>query len=202
MIITKKVGRPRAFDRDEALKAAIKVFWAKGYDGASIKDLTDAMRINSPSLYASFGSKQALYLEAIESYSVDDACAPLVAFEGETEIERAVQAFMEAVIDDATAEESGVKGCFLASCVATSAGEVEGVQPLLRQAIEKTDRRLAARFDLEKAKGRLPESFPSLERARLLFDLRQGHVLRARAGLDPKTMLSDLEHRVRMVLTY
>jgi AcrR family transcriptional regulator len=49
-------GRPRAFDRDLALRRAMEVFWSKGYDNASLADLTSAMRINSPSLYAAFGS--------------------------------------------------------------------------------------------------------------------------------------------------
>ncbi|MGI9507058.1 MAG: TetR/AcrR family transcriptional regulator [Geminicoccaceae bacterium] len=197
---TKKIGRPRGFDVDEALWAAVKVFWTKGYDGASMKDLTEAMGINSPSLYATFGDKQALYLQAIDRYVSNDACAPLVAFEEEPDIVLAVRAFMEASIDYATGHESGARGCFLSSCVSTTAGEVEGVSGLLRQAIGETDARLASRFEAEKASNVLPGDFPSMERARLMFDLRQGHVFRARAGLPPETMTTDLDHRVRMVL--
>lgn len=197
---TKKVGRPKKFDRQEAIDAALKVFWAKGYDGASMKDLTTAMGINAPSLYAEFGDKLKLYQITIDAYASNGACAPLLAFESEEDIADAVMAFMNAAIDYATNHESGVRGCFLASCVVTNAGEVDGVQPLLRKAIEDTDRRLARRFNAEKAKGRLPDDFPSLERARLLFDLRQGHVFRARAGLSPRTMKADLRQRVRMVL--
>jgi len=59
-------GRPRSFDRAAALRRAMEVFWAKGYEGASLSDLTAAMGINSPSLYAAFGSKEALFLEATE----------------------------------------------------------------------------------------------------------------------------------------
>ena len=65
----KKIGRPRAFDKNEALTAAMKVFWIKGYDGASMKDLTNAMKINSPSLYSVFGDKHALYLASIDNYT-------------------------------------------------------------------------------------------------------------------------------------
>ncbi|WP_309629300.1 TetR/AcrR family transcriptional regulator [Brevundimonas sp.] len=61
-------GRPRSFDRDQALDAAMRVFWAKGFAGASIADLTAAMGIASPSLYAAFGSKEALYAEAVQHY--------------------------------------------------------------------------------------------------------------------------------------
>ncbi|RYG16931.1 MAG: TetR/AcrR family transcriptional regulator [Caulobacteraceae bacterium] len=62
-------GRPRAFDRNAALQAAMRVFWDKGYGGASLSDLTSAMGIASPSLYAAFGSKEGLYREALDLYA-------------------------------------------------------------------------------------------------------------------------------------
>lgn len=61
-------GRPRAFDRDEALRQAMLLFWERGYDGASMADLTARMRIGSPSLYAAFGNKEALFLQAVALY--------------------------------------------------------------------------------------------------------------------------------------
>ena len=61
-------GRPREFDVDEALAAALRVFWTKGYDGASLSDLTDAMGITRPSLYAAFGNKESLFRKALDLY--------------------------------------------------------------------------------------------------------------------------------------
>ncbi len=63
------VGRPRGFDRDTALEAAMFLFWRKGFATTSMNDLCDAMGVGSPSLYAAFGSKEALYLEAVEHYA-------------------------------------------------------------------------------------------------------------------------------------
>src|SRR3989441_4990422 len=66
-------GRPRTFDTDKALDKALKVFWRKGYEGASLPDLTAAMGINRPSLYAAFGNKEALFKKAVERYSTGPA---------------------------------------------------------------------------------------------------------------------------------
>src|SRR6478735_11501824 len=63
-----QVGRPRAFDPDVALERAMHVFWAKGYEGASLSNLTRAMRINRPSLYAAFGNKEQLFKKVLDRY--------------------------------------------------------------------------------------------------------------------------------------
>ena len=63
-----KLGRPRAFDADVALERAMHVFWAKGYQGAALSDLTRAMRINRPSLYAAFGDKEQLFRKVLDRY--------------------------------------------------------------------------------------------------------------------------------------
>jgi AcrR family transcriptional regulator len=63
------IGRPRGFDRDAALEAAMLLFWRKGFAATSMSDLCDAMGISSPSLYAAFGSKEVLYLETVEYYA-------------------------------------------------------------------------------------------------------------------------------------
>src|SRR5207249_5014922 len=62
-------GRPRAFDTDVALERAMHVFWAKGYEGAALSDLTQAMRINRPSLYAAFGNKEQLFRKVLDRYA-------------------------------------------------------------------------------------------------------------------------------------
>src|SRR4051794_41577350 len=62
------LGRPRGFDADEALDKAMKVFWAKGYEGASLPDLEKAMGINRPSMYAAFGNKHELFRKAMKRY--------------------------------------------------------------------------------------------------------------------------------------
>src|SRR5438067_11611084 len=62
-------GRTRQFDVDEALDRALEVFWARGYEGASLPELTGAMGINRPSMYAAFGNKQSLFCKALHRYN-------------------------------------------------------------------------------------------------------------------------------------
>lgn len=195
----KRAGRPRTFDEGEALDAAIQVFWAKGYDGASLKDLTEAMGINSPSLYGAFSDKRGLFLQTITRYADGGGCPPIVAFEAEDDILSAVNAFLEAAIDYAKSGD-GPTGCYLSSSVVTSAEEVEGVKPMLSAAIAKTEARLAERFEAARKSGALPQDFPCAARARLLFDLRQGLVYRARAGAEHAQMRSGLADHARMVV--
>ena len=65
---TSQIGRPRAFDAEEALEKAMVVFWAQGYEGASLADLTDAMAISRKSMYAAFGNKEELFRKALRRY--------------------------------------------------------------------------------------------------------------------------------------
>lgn len=197
---TKKMGRPRTFNEDDALMAAMNAFWTKGYAATSMKDLTAAMGISGPSIYSAFGDKRELYLKTIDRYADVDGCAPIVAFESAPSIDEAVRGFLMSVVSHSTQQEGAPRGCFLASCVAVTVGEVEGVAERMEKAIGDTDARLAARFEQEKAQGNLPKDFPSQDRARLLHDMRQGHVHRSRAGWSADALLKDLEDRVRMVL--
>lgn len=201
MIDTKKLGRPRTFDENEALLAAMNAFWTKGFNGTSLKDLTKAMGISGPSMYSAFGDKRELYLKTIDRYADVDGCTPIVAFEAEEDIESAVRGFLEAVIDWSASDESGARGCFLATCVSVNVGEVEGVAERMEKAILDTDTRLAARFDREKEKGILPKDFPSLERGRLLYDMRQGYVFRGRAGWPADELKKSIEDRIKMILS-
>lgn len=76
---TRRIGRPLSFDRDAVLEQAMLAFWRHGYETTSIGDLTAAMGVTAPSLYAAFGNKQQLFLEAVRRYAGDpDANARLI----------------------------------------------------------------------------------------------------------------------------
>src|SRR3954467_13358247 len=97
------IGRPREFDTEEALTAALKVFWRKGYEGASLTDLTEAMGITRPSLYCAFGNKEALFKKALDLYEREKLSfidASLAAPTGREGIEQFLNNFCDVYASD------------------------------------------------------------------------------------------------------
>lgn len=109
-------GRPREFDADQALAAALRVFWEKGYDGASLTDLTEAMGITRPSLYAAFGNKEALFKQALDLYEQEKLAYVRKALDAPTP-RAVVQRMLEGAIENTTSECPGCLGVIAAvSC--------------------------------------------------------------------------------------
>lgn len=102
-------GRPREFDTEEALAAALRVFWEKGYESASLTDLTDAMGITRPSLYAAFGNKEALFKRALDLYETEKLAYVQGALEAPT-ARGVAQRMLEGTIRNITSECRGCLG--------------------------------------------------------------------------------------------
>src|SRR5690348_16501067 len=119
-------GRPRAFDRDGALRNAMNLFWEYGYEATSISDLTAAMGISSPSLYAAFGSKEQLFREAVALYNATDGDA---AFEPLRQCETAREAIAEVLRHNAFAftDPDKPKGCMIVLTATTYTDSTHGV---------------------------------------------------------------------------
>ncbi|MFP5296803.1 MAG: TetR/AcrR family transcriptional regulator, partial [Alphaproteobacteria bacterium] len=94
-------GRPRSFDRDQALTRAMEVFWAKGYADASMAELTAAMGVSAPSLYAAFGSKEQLFREAVELYQRTQGADAWRCLDGDMPVRDAVEALLLATAESA-----------------------------------------------------------------------------------------------------
>ena len=92
-------GRPRAYDPEEALDKAVEVFWAHGYAGTSLDDLSAAMGMGRPSIYNAFGDKEALFMKALGRYRDTVGSTPLAAMAGVDSVEEAFNAFFEGVVE-------------------------------------------------------------------------------------------------------
>lgn len=115
-------GRPRAFDREVALARARETFWALGYEGASINDLTDAMRITPQSLYAAFKSKADLYREALVQYGESVGAFTRAALDGEADAARALQRVLRESAHEFCRPDRPA-GCMIATAMQSCASE-------------------------------------------------------------------------------
>ncbi|WP_319518615.1 TetR/AcrR family transcriptional regulator [uncultured Martelella sp.] len=105
-------GRPRNFDRDEALQRAMQVFWAHGYEGTSMTQLIEAMGIASPSIYAAFGSKEQLFREAVDLYVTSEAEPSWGALDRIGDVRQALRTMLFASIDLFVATDAP-RGCLV-----------------------------------------------------------------------------------------
>ena len=113
-------GRKREFDKDKALKAAMLVFWEKGYAGTSMADLTASMGINKPSLYAAFGNKEQLHRRALELYAKHYGGANITRLQDESlPLRQRLSKFLDAVVD-MQFDEDLPRGCLVSSCARIS----------------------------------------------------------------------------------
>ena len=179
-------GRPRSFDPDVALDAAVLVFWEKGYDGTSLTNLTSAMGINRPSLYATYGNKRDLFLRAIDRYAVTHGSRAFSALRLEPDNRIAVQRFFEASIDCALADGTP-RGCLI-NTVATDAAETDTeLRDKLSRMFEQTDaaiaRRMAANQTSYDSSSRDPEQL-----AQMAHSVTHSIMTRARAGASRKDL--------------
>src|SRR5271165_4690093 len=104
-------GRTRQFDVDEALDRALEVFWARGYEGATLPDLTSAMGINRPSLYAAFGNKEELFRKVLDRYAKGPACYLREALE-EPRARGVAERLLNGTIDAVT-DRKNPRGCLM-----------------------------------------------------------------------------------------
>ena len=191
-------GRPRTFDRDEVLDRAVTAFWEKGYSGTSLDDLTEAMGINRPSLYATFGSKHDLFMEVIDRYAVTLGCQPVKALHSEPDIKKAVAAFLEASIRCVTSKD-GPRGCLIVSVALEDAGIDEQVRSKLAGIFAETDRVIADHFRLAQDQGQLSQESDPQALARMTISMTHSFAARARVGAS-RAKLSSLAKEFVAVL--
>lgn len=177
---TPNVGRPRAFDMDTALEQALEVFWRKGYDGTSLSDLTEAMGINKPSLYAAFGNKEQLFLKAIELYESLPCSFFLPALEKPTAYQVAEHMLYGAAMN--MADQSHPQGCVIVQGALSCSEAAAAVKEALINRRVEGEQKLRERFERAKTEGDLPASADAETLARYLGTVLQGMAIQANNG--------------------
>jgi len=194
--LPKRAGRPRGFDYDEALDRAMHVFWRKGFEGASLNDLTAAMGIQPASLYKAFGNKRTLFEKALARY-----LAGPVAFVHDALNEPTAYAVADRILRRTA--EFLTEGRSRRGCMTVQAALASGVEggPIRRKLIalrvEEQDA-LRRRFERAKSEGDLPNDADAADLARLITALYQGMTVQAINGESRENLLrlSDTALRI------
>jgi AcrR family transcriptional regulator len=187
-----KKGRPRSFDRAAALKAAMQVFWQRGYEATSLSDLTRAMGINAPSLYAAFDCKEALFGEALTLYQATEGAEPQRLLQ---EAPTAKQGFTAMLRYHATdyVNPQHPPGCMAVLAAITGAPENKSVRALMTRTRRAAVDGLAARIRRGISAGDVPKSADAVAMAAFYTTLMQGMSIQARDGATKKQLLATVE---------
>lgn len=189
-------GRPREFDLDNALAVALTLFWERGYEGVSLTDLTEAMGINRPSLYAAFGNKEALFGKALDRYVSDQLGYVDRALEAPTAREVA-----ERLLKGALAMQKGnahPKGCLHVINSVACGPEAEAVRAavLARETVAKDA--LTTRFRRARDEGDLPPDAEPRAITAYVVAIMQGVALQGGAGASHRELKSLIDTSLAM----
>jgi AcrR family transcriptional regulator len=174
------LGRPRSFDLDQALDQAIDVFWRQGYEGTSLSDLTDAMGINRPSLYAAFGNKEQTFKLAVDRYAKIDMAYAQLALSAPTAFEVASRYLHDNV--EAVTTPGKPPGCLSIQGGLSSAPDTDPIVKYLADRRADGEHQFALRFERSKQEGDLAAGEDSADLARYVSTVSIGIAVQAASG--------------------
>jgi AcrR family transcriptional regulator len=189
------MGRPRAFDMDQALDQALRVFWEKGYDGASVADLTEAIGINPPSLYTAFGNKEALFKKALDRYEAKRDQIMEEAFAAPTARE-AVTRLLEGTTERLS-DKCNPRGCLMVQGALSGGEECEAVKRDLSSRRAGGEALIRRRLKRAKREGDLPSNVDAAALARFVATVMHGMAVQAAGGVAPKELRAIVNTALR-----
>ncbi len=190
-----KMGRPREFSEDQALNAAMRVFWEKSYEGATLTDLTNAMGINRSSLYSSFGDKQELYRRVLDRYASGPASFMHYALQAATAREVVAKIFEGAV--KALSDPHNPRGCLTVQGALACGSESRSVQMETVEFRRRAEDRLVHRLRRAQKQGDLRRDSDPAEIAKFVVTVVNGLSVQAANGASSKEMKRVTEMAMR-----
>ena len=186
--IARGKGRPRCFDMEKALCAALKIFWEKGYEPTSVAELCRVMKINPPSLYCSFGNKAALFLAAIEHYEKKYWTLPARNLMREPDLYRAIENYFAEAARILLSPDCPCGCMVVLAAVNISPVETEIIETI-RSLRAKTTEMFAKRLSMAAREGQIPRdaNIPALAGALHIF--LEGMSLQARDNVSLPQLL-------------
>jgi len=182
-------GRPREFDADEALDRALTVFWRRGYEGASLPELTKAMGISRPSMYAAFGNKESLFRKALDRYHARRAPWICAAMEKATARE-VVETLLRSAADALT-QPGCPHGCLTVQGALVCGDEAASIREELNARRAAGEAELRRRLERAVKEGDLPRKTDAADLARYVATVARGMSVQAAGGATRKEL-----HRV------
>ncbi|MGH8065918.1 MAG: TetR/AcrR family transcriptional regulator [Candidatus Entotheonellia bacterium] len=188
-------GRPRAFDLEKALDRALHVFWRKGYEGTSLSDLTKAMGINRPSLYAAFGNKAALFRKALDRYVEGPAAYTRTALDEPTAravVERLLRGVVDLLTDPCTPQ-----GCLAVQGALACRDAADAIRQELIARRAAGEVALRQRLEHAIADGDLLADADPADLARYVTTVAQGMAVQAAGGASREELQRVVEMALR-----
>jgi AcrR family transcriptional regulator len=173
-------GRPRGFNLEQALDRALEVFWRKGYEGATLPDLTRAMGINRPSLYAAFGNKEALFRKVVERYAGGPGAYVRKALDEPT-ARKVVEQLLRGAADSLTGPRQP-RGCLLVQGALACGEDADPVRRELASGRAAGEAALRRRLERAKADRDLPGDSRPADLARFITTVIHGMSVQAAGG--------------------
>ncbi|MBM7845340.1 TetR/AcrR family transcriptional regulator [Herpetosiphon giganteus] len=192
MQVTRPRGRPRTFDRQAALEAAMELFWRHGYEGTSIADLTTAMGFTPPTLYAAFGSKEDLYREVIQFFLLRSERRRMEAALEQSSAYAMLRSYLYAAAENFTDPHTPA-GCMVATAALQCATEN---QPIAQEVARIRQQMLLAfveRLNEAKTSGELPTTIDALALANFYTAIVQGMSVQAIDGANTNDLIAVVD---------
>jgi AcrR family transcriptional regulator len=192
-------GRPRAYDADTALKRATDTFWRTGYSGTSLDSIAAATGMNPPSLYAAFGNKRALYLEALTHYWELSLAATREALAQDRPLAESLMAAYEAALSIYFSGRGPARGCFVIGTAVTETVDDPDIRKSVAAGLRLIDADFEARFSAARDKGELKDDADPAALAILASATMHSIAVRVRAGT-PRAELREMARKAVSVI--